>query len=515
MSALRLFVKHHPWITASLVVILLVASYFRLWSLNDDFHFMGDQGRDALIVSRIFTQKDLVFVGPVMSVGNIYLGPFYYYFMLPFLLLTYPSPVGPVYAVALTNIATVALLYVVGRKLVSDRAALLAAAFMAISVVSITNSRFSWNPNIIPCVALLMVFCSFFAWKRNPLYWVAVGACFGVIIQLHYVTLLSGLAAGLLLLWQLFEQRKNKKMLRKIVLSALGGIGVAILLLSPLMLFDSKHHWVNVKAFKSVFSDEKNFVQTSSSPVEHLMKVAGKIKNTSSLIIFDKTIGEHSPLNIVLVVAIVVICGWYIKEHARKKSDYQGLVVLLLFLVVGIIGFSFYEKDIYDHYIAYLLPIVFLVVGFCLDYLIQKHVLGWIAVAAFAYVYIPYNLQRVEFRAGGPTQQDLQVTAESIWSRVNDHEPYAIVLLSESKDLYGMNYRYFLNTDLDKRPVDPEQNSQADKLFIINEEHQTDQPQLLPIYEIVTFPSKEPAEVYTLPQGVTITVLENHSSSTP
>lgn len=507
MSALQMFVKKHPLSAVCLALLIVVASYFRLWHLNNHFHFMGDQGRDALIVSRIFTRKDLVFVGPVMSVGNIYLGPFYYYFMLPFLFITYPSPIGPVYAVALINILTVVLMYVVGRKLVGNRAALFAAALMAVSAISITGSRFSWNPNIIPFVALLMVCYSYYAWKKNPMYWIAVGACFGVIIQLHYVTLLSGAAAGVLWGWQVIEERNNKKHIKKIMLSAVGGILAIVLLLSPLILFDSRHQWLNVKAFQSVFSDDHNFIQASSSPAERLMKVGGKVKSTASLIIFDKTIGMHRPWNVLLVIALMALCALFIKERCKNKTEYEGLAVLLVFLIVGIIGFSFYEKDIYDHYVAYLLPSVFLVIGVCLDYLIKKHVLGWLAVAALAFFYIPYNLKQVTFSAGGPTQEELQVTAESIWSRVNENEPYAIVLLSESRDLYGMNYRYFLNTNLSKSPVDPEQNAQADKLFIINEEHQTDQPQTLPIYEIVTFPNKNPVEVYTLPQGVTITVL--------
>jgi 4-amino-4-deoxy-L-arabinose transferase-like glycosyltransferase len=515
MLALSTFIKKHRLTSLFLVIIIGVASYFRLWNLNEAFHFMGDQGRDALIVSRIITQKDLVFVGPVMSVGNIYLGPFYYYFMLPFLFLSYPSPVGPVYAVAIVNIITVLLVYLLGRKLVGDRAALFASAMMAVSAIAIVHSRFSWNPNIIPFVSLWLLTFSYYAWKVSPKYWIAVGACFGIIVQLHYVTLLSGVAAGLLFIWQLIEQRKNKQVITKILVSAMGGIIVAGALLTPLFLFDMRHDWLNVQAFQELLSDDKNFVQGDSSLLDQSRNVLQHIRDRSSLIIFDKTLGVPKAVSILLLIALVLFLAYYIKKNKNDATMQQGLLLLLLYLIVGIVGFSFYEKDVYDHYIAYLLPVVFLILGLVLDTCIKKHVLGWLVAGAFFAVYLNYNLPSIEFKAGGPTQQELQITADSIHSRVAEGEPYAVVLLSESRDLYGMNYRYFLNTNLKKRPVDPEQNADAQKLFIINEERKTDTPQNLEIYEIIMFDNKQPTEVYTLPQGVVITVLSKNGSITP
>lgn len=515
MSALRNFFKQQPLIAACLILILIVGSYFRLWDLHKAFHFMGDQGRDVLIVSRIFTQHDLVFVGPVMSVGNIYLGPFYYYFMLPFLYLSYPSPVGPVYAVALVNIATVLMLFVLGRKLVGDRAALFAAALMSVSATSIEHSRFSWNPNIIPFVSLLLVLFTYYAWKKSPKYWLAVGACFGIIVQLHYVTLLSGAAAGLIFLWQLFEHIKNKKKLSSLVFSAIGALLIVAALLSPLILFDVRHDWVNVKAFQELLSDDKNFVQGTASVTDQSNDVLRHVKERSQLILFDKTVGVSKTVSTLLLLAVILLLAHFFRESYKNKKSSHSIVVLVLFLVVGIAGFSFYEKDIYDHYIVYLLPVVLLVLGFCLDRLIKKHFLGWVPVLLFFALYLNYNLPQIEFKAGGPTQQELQVTADSIHSRVQENEPYSVVLLSESKDSYGMNYRYFLNTNSQKRPLDPENNGQAQKLFIINEERKTDKPQNEEIYEIVTFENKEPEEVYTLPQGVTVTVLSKNSSNRP
>ncbi|MDQ5951526.1 MAG: 2 protein [Patescibacteria group bacterium] len=515
MHALTDFMKRRPIVFASLLLILILASYFRLWRLNEAFHFMGDQGRDALIVSRIFTQNDLVFVGPVMSVGNIYLGPLYYYFMLPFLMLSYPSPVGPVYAVAIANILAVFFLFQLGKKLVGERASLFAAAMMAVSVIAIVHSRFSWNPNIIPLVSIFLVVSSYYALIKNPKYWIVVAACLGLIVQLHYVTLLSGAAAGVLYIYDLFKHQKVKKDVYNRVIVGVSGLVVIGALLSPLILFDMRHDWLNVKALQSLATDEKNFVQADQSFGNKIGAIGENLVDRSSLILFDKVVGKNEILNPILILIVLVILVLSMMITHQKKKDISGISVLMVFLIVGIVGFSFYEKDMYDHYIAYLFPLTFLVLGYCLDRLVRVNMLGWIAVIVFFVAFAKYNLPRIEFKSGGPTQEELQIAAESIHSRVAANEPYAIVLLSESKDSYGMNYRYFLNTVPEKKPVDPDRNGEAQKLFIINEERKTDRPQDAEIYEIVTFGQAEPSEVYTLPQGIPVAVLEKNRTTTP
>ena len=65
-----------------LTFVLVVASFFRLYRINETLMFLGDQGRDAIVAKRMLIDHDLTLIGPVTSVGNMYLGPFYYYFII-------------------------------------------------------------------------------------------------------------------------------------------------------------------------------------------------------------------------------------------------------------------------------------------------------------------------------------------------------------------------------------------------------------------------------------------------
>jgi len=96
-------------------IILIIASFYRLYRIRDYLTFLGDEGRDVLVVYKIL-HGSFTLLGPTASVGGFFLGPIYYYFMAPFLWLFNYDPVGPAIMVALFGIATVWLVYKVGRN---------------------------------------------------------------------------------------------------------------------------------------------------------------------------------------------------------------------------------------------------------------------------------------------------------------------------------------------------------------------------------------------------------------
>src|SRR3989344_3337643 len=83
-----------------LSAVVLVAIFFRFWMIRDYMVFLGDEGRDMIVIRDIFVKHHIPFLGPTASVGGFYLGPIYYWMAAPFLLLSGFDPVGPSYMVA-------------------------------------------------------------------------------------------------------------------------------------------------------------------------------------------------------------------------------------------------------------------------------------------------------------------------------------------------------------------------------------------------------------------------------
>ncbi|MFZ5376086.1 MAG: hypothetical protein ACOZAN_00245 [Patescibacteria group bacterium] len=500
-------------ISILLATILIFAGFFRLYNLRGSLQFQGDQGRDAIIVAKMFLERDMVFIGPVTSVGNMYLGPLYYYFMLPFLFISFPSPMGPVYAVAFLGILTVFLTYWLGQEMIGKKASMIAAAFMAFSATATLYSRFSWNPNPAPLVSLLMIYSLFKALKKNVFYWILVAVFFSILIQLHYLTLLSAVALAIIWVWQLISIIKKmrdplikKGNINQFIIATFTSVVVVIMSMAPLILFDIKHQGLNAKAFQSLISHKENF--TYSEPVSIVQKLAETVAETegrSMHVLFEITIGKNRPLNRLLYLSVFVVLAFIVLKR-KDRQFFLGEAIVITFLLTGIIGTAFYQHTIFDHYIAYLFPVTFLIYGIVGNWLCTR-IWGKLIVMLFALVFLSYNLPRMPLKSLGWQVDDIERTSQEILKRVAVGDKYNIVLLSESKDHYGQNYRYFLVAS-DKPPVEIENGADADKLFIINEEKKTKDVTGLPIYDLVVFPNKTVKDFFVIDNGPEITLLE-------
>jgi len=488
-----------------LLIILLVAIYLRFYNLENTFMFQSDQARDAIIVSNIFKEKDPVFIGPVTSIGNMYLGPFYYYFMLPFLYLSYPNPIGPVYAVAALSVITVALIYLITKKIFNQKMAILATIFFALSHITVELARFSWNPNPAPFFSLLMFYFSYLAVKKDSRYWLLVSVMFSILAQLHYVALLSLAGAGVFFLLHLPKKTKKKdrqKLLKYTVLSIL----LFLLSLTPLILFDWKHDWRNVQAFTNIITKEQSFDlqrKTDRQGLETIIKFfTVDLRRQSKKVLFDSTFGDLGINNLFFYLTLLFVLVYLIKNRKKLPTSEQ---LLFSYLLTGLFGLSLYQHEVYTHYYAYLLPMIYIFYAWLLSKIKPKG-LFYVISLIFLVFFISKNMNFYSLQASGWTINDVKRVATSIQERVKNGEKYNLVLLSESKDLYGMNYRYFLST-MDNPPVKIEDHHQAEKLFIINEEKKERDLLNLNIYEIVVFPEKNIIEQYQFEPGPEITVL--------
>lgn len=481
-----------------LVIVALftcVGAILRLYNLDGTLQFLGDQGRDALIVHDMLIHKDPVFIGPVTSVGNMYLGPGYYYFMLPFYALTYPSPMGPVYAVALIGIVTIPLMYVLGRELIGKTPALIATVMYSVTWTFIELTRFSWNPNPAPLVSLIMIWAVYRAWTRSPKYWIVVAIAFSILIQLHYLTLLAGVAGGAC--WLINFISPSLKPEKKIRLQTIGanfvGAIAFIFSLIPLALFDLRHNFLNLKAFQElVFGDEEH-LRPARKWIDVLMETHGR----SLQIFFETTIGEMRLLNTVLLLLVGVLCVYAFFNSAKQHR--KGLLVLGIWMVTGVLGTAVYRSTVFTHYVAYLFPVATFLLAVALG-VIARVKIGKAIVVGCLIIYGWVNVQQYVFADLGWTINEMEATSDIIQSRLQPGEKYNIVLLASHGDIEGMNYRYFLTVG-PHPPAPKEEWGDINTLVVINEDKKISDLNDSAIYEIVVFPNKHPSETIFISNG--------------
>ncbi len=490
-----------------LVVILSIAIFSRLYRLPETIQFLGDQGRDAILVSRMWRHYDLPFIGPVTSIGNVYLGPLYYYYMAPWLWLSYPSPIGPAYGVALLSILTVYLTYRWGRDMVGEWPAMGAALLMAVNSSAVFFGRFSWNPNPAPLMALALVYGIFRA-RQDARWWLMVSLALVVLVQLHYITLLGLPVAGLFWLVRLWQWRSDRQKTHKLWLWSVVAVVVFLVLLSPLFLFDIKHHGQNLSAFWQMVGPSQSISHTAGKSFIDKLHISLWETHARSIYL---VVAPWWPLSTRLATGVVVgfVAGlvWLLR---KSKKELPGLRVLVVTFLISLLGLSFYGHEVYEHYVLYLLPITCLLWTTVLVGLAQKSFYLKVGLALVVAVGVIYNLSLWPILStASPSLTILKNTAQTIVAQVKPGEKYNIVLLSETKDYYGSNYRYFLTTYPDREPLIPERDdlNSAQILIVVDETRLTTDLNSIQQAEIRAFPSKMPEALIEVPDGPRLFVL--------
>ncbi|MEI6327124.1 MAG: glycosyltransferase family 39 protein [Candidatus Roizmanbacteria bacterium] len=243
--------SHLFWCLA--LALIVFAFFLRVYRIPEYLTFLSDQGRDAIILKRIVTLEKWVFVGPTTSIGNVFTGPFFYYLVAPFMLLWRLDPAGPAYGIAIINTIGLILSFVFVYKNFSKTTSVIFLVLAGFSANQILQSRFSWNPNPVSTFSFLALACWYYSMKEGKMRWfVITGVIVGLCLQLHYMTVLLLLPMGIEVLITSFHLLRSKAhphygslihYFRKISVAIISGVFTFI----PLILFDVKNHFINLK----------------------------------------------------------------------------------------------------------------------------------------------------------------------------------------------------------------------------------------------------------------------------
>lgn len=430
------------------ITIFAIAVFLRFYRFSAFLTFLGDQGRDAISIKRILTFEHFPAIGPAASVGQIYLGPFYYYFIAPWLALFGLDPIGPAFGVAFLSSVFIVMQYFIVRELFNRQTAFISCILSALSITLIDFSRFSWNPNLLPFFSLFLVyFLIKSAQKQHWFYYVLAGAFLSFSIQLHYLALFLLPTVGLFLGWQLYNNRKNIK----ITLRGIFFIIVSFFFFSlPLLIFDLRHNFLNSKGFIS-FIKESSVVSTN--------KISGLI---NSFFYLNKYL-FNTQFNTVLVMILLVLMLAVFFVHLKKQGSASVFTFFFLSLLAGV---SLYGGPKYPHYLGLLYILYIVILSYLLSYLIQTN-LGKILIALFISLYLLLNARSYYFFTNkGNYQIRKAKNAAKIIAQNVSHKKYALTALPEQYS--DWTYRYFLEI-FRKKPIEKDSLEKVAELFVVCE----------------------------------------------
>ena len=348
-----------------LILVLAIGGILRFYRLGELATFGGDQGVDYQNVAKMIVEKRLSLLGPITHVG-IFLGPLYYYLLIPFFLIFNFDPVAAPVMFALFGTVTVGLVYLLAEKTMPTSKfsifnfqfsiPFLTALLYAVSPVILESSRAPSQPHLIPFfVTLLLISLIRIVEKKDKWWdWLFVGISLASVIQFHFLAFPVWIFAFILMLYKgltlAYVKVRPYQILERFCLFVIP----LIVLLLPWLLFELRHNFfITGQIISYLHSGEVSF------------SFAGYSERILDLIwfSFDSLIGQGNQF----VTAAAIILGLSglisIKVPSWRTLRWNLLSptgIIVLYFFINIFGISLYRFPFSNHYISALYPVIIL-----------------------------------------------------------------------------------------------------------------------------------------------------------
>lgn len=216
-----------------LVAVFTLSMFMRTYQMVARYGYDHDGDLASWIIKDIVVDKHLRLVGQLTSAPGIYIGPLFYYALIPFYFLTSMDPVGGLGLSVIISVASLLSLYFVVSKLHGRKVAVITAFFYAGSYLLANTDR-----AVVPTTPVVL-------WTIWFYYAVNIG-------NLYLSTFLLGLvwhinlALGLLSPLVFFRKYPLKTWI-------IAGL-IFTITSAPLIVFETKHDFIQTHSLISSFS---------------------------------------------------------------------------------------------------------------------------------------------------------------------------------------------------------------------------------------------------------------------
>lgn len=337
-------------------LILLIGLFFRTYKIVERFQFAHDGDLYSWIIKDVVVNHHLRLIGQLTSAPGIFIGPAFYYLLVPFFILFKMDPAGALVPTVILGIITIFSYYFVLSTLFNKNTGLIAAFLYAILISTSDLDR--WVvPTITTSLWAIWYFYALLMTARGKFFVLPVlGILVGLIWNIHIALLPSLIAIPLALLIS-----KKHLSLKQIVL-----FFIALTITSlPLILFEMRHN------FQQTISLIQNFTASHEglSGINKFSRVLEMIvQNTNALFLSPQSFKFTQ--NILFVILILITPMLLVK---KRVISFKDLLPLYAWVMGTILFFSLSSSPISEYYFQNFNVIFIAFISLLLSFLIKRN----------------------------------------------------------------------------------------------------------------------------------------------
>lgn len=335
--------------------ILLIGIFLRTYDLIGRAHLDHDSDLFSWIVKDIVVNHHFRLIGQLTSAPGIFIGPFFYYLLIPFFLLLKMDPIAASIPITIFGILTLISYYFVFSKLFNNRVGLIITTLYAVLIPSLDFDR-----RVVPSTPanlwVVWYFFTVFSISRGHYKFLfLLGILIGLIWHIH-IALLPVLIAIPIAVFISGKLPNRKQVIYSLISLLITSI--------PLLTFELRHNFSQTISLIGNFSSD----HAGKVGILKLFEVLNMIsKNISSLFLSPQSLPEKFRPIFTLSLFLITL---FISLNRRLISRQE--IVSLLFWIVGMIGFFTFSSSLISEYYFYDLEIIFLALVSLTFYYIYK-----------------------------------------------------------------------------------------------------------------------------------------------
>ena len=429
-----------------IITILIASLALRIWRLDELVTVGGDQGYDLIKIKEILDGNLTLLGSPIGRIKDtvLYLGPFYYYLQIPFLLITRLDPMGLAIPIIIARLLTTFFVFQIAKKLANYQVAIVAAILSILSPYFVNSLGPTSQPYLIPTLVAAITFLMINGVTIGKL--VLLGFLAGFAIHLHYL----GLSVFLALTLFIFYGIKTQKF--KSAVALVLGLFLAT---TPLLVFELRNNFFLSKQIITQLSQGALSTQVPSITQQFIFAVNFLERDI---------IGLSLPFIISLAVIIISIVVTYFKLDKIHKSFFFFLISLV---IINIVAASLYGQKVQPHYLATAYPPVFILAAVMISSLMRfSKILPVILTIVIAVALLAGNdLNR---SSGYTMPEDLTLRQIRQISKIiaQDAQGQFNIVSTLDGDSRALPYRYLVDV-YGKKSLGVQDYDRGDSLYVI------------------------------------------------